>query len=96
MQQTTTHIPDELQQAINEIYLWVKAGCPEHKYLDTCAGICSNVCWISSYGSIEVSELLFGDNEYPFDGDWFSYNACTNKYTNQKRLAWLKEYQTVE
>lgn len=96
MQQTTTYIPDDLQQAINEIYLWVKDGCPEHNYLDACAGICSNVSWISCYESGEVNELLFGDNEYPFDGDRFSYNTCTNKYTNPKRLAWLKEHQTVK
>lgn len=96
MQQTTTHIPDDLQQAINEIYLWVKDGCPEHKYLYVCAGICSNVSWISSYNSNEVNELLFGDNEYPFDGDWFSYRTCANKFTNPKRLAWLQELQTVE
>ena len=63
MQQTTTYIPDDLQQTINEIYLWVKDGCPRHTDLNTCAGICSNVSWISSYGSIEVNELLFGDNE---------------------------------
>lgn len=96
MQQTIAYIPDDLQQAINKIYLWVKDGCPAHSYLDTCVGICSNVSWISCYESSEVNELLFGDNEYPFDDDWFSYNACTNKFTNPKRLAWLQEHQTVE
>lgn len=96
MQQASPHIPDDLQQAINEIYLWVKDGCPQHKYFSTDAGLCSNIGWVTKRYSVDINTYFFGEDEYPFDGDWFSYNACTNKYTNPKRLAWLKEHQTVE
>lgn len=95
MQQTTPHIPEDLQQAINELYLWVKEGCPDHKDFDCCAGICSNVSWFLG-DSAEVAPLLFGDNEYPFNTCWQEYNSESNKFTNPKRLAWLQEHQTVE
>lgn len=95
MQQTTTHIQDDLQEAINEIYLWVKDGCPAHSCLDTCVGICSNVSWISCYESGEVNELLFGEDEYPFNNENLKYFEEDNKFTNHKRLAWLLKHQTV-
>lgn len=96
MQQTIPYIPDDLQQVINEIYLWIKDGCPRHKYFDTCAGICSNIAWITKWEAVEVNEYFFGENEYPFNSGWFEYNNEQNKYTNLKRLAWLQKHQAVE
>ena len=88
--------PDALQQAINEIYLWAKAGCPPHKCLTAVAGICSNLGWLTGYRPSAIGELFFGEDEYPFNGDWLDYGNETNKFTNPQRLAWLKTHQTVE
>ena len=98
MQQTTPHIPEDIQQALNQIYLWVKDGCPEHDLLDTCAGICSNISWVLNYeyDCAEVNEMLFGEDETPFNADGRDYNKELNKFTNPKRLAWLQEHQTVK
>lgn len=86
----------DLQQGINEVYLWVKAGCPEHKYLDTQAGICTNLGWLTGYSPSTISALLFGNDEYPFNGGRHDYSNETNKFANPQRLAWVKEHQTVE
>lgn len=96
MQQTTTHIPDDLQQAINEIYMWVKEGYPKHDYFDTYIGLCSNLSFVSDYESTEINSMLFGENEYPFNSKPGNYHEEDNKYTNPKRLTWLQKHQTVE
>ena len=96
MQQTTPNISESFQQALNELYLWVKAGCPPHKDFDCCAGICSNLSFVSDYESTEINSMLFGENEYPFNTCWQEYKSENNKFTNPKRLVWLKEHQTVE
>lgn len=90
------NFPIDLQQAINEVYLWVKAGCPLNVYLFAEAGICANVSWISSYEQGEVGELLFGETEYPFNADCHDYSREANKFANPQRLAWLNANQTVE
>lgn len=87
---------NDLQQAINEIYLWVKAGCPPHKYLHAEAGLCANISWLMGYKQGEACKLLFGENRYPFNSGRLDYLDETNKFTNPKRLAWLKAHQTVE
>lgn len=106
MQQTTPHIPNDLpktktfspdlQQAINQIYLWVKDGCSEVSYFSKGSGLCFNIAGITNLASDEVNNTLWKNQEFPFDGSWFAYSACKNKYTNPKRLAWLQEHQTVE
>ena len=96
MQQTTTHIPDDLQQAINEIYLWVKEGYPEHKDFYIGVGLCSNIDWVTKWCSVDINKYFFGEDEYPFNTNYLEYNAELNKYTNPKRLAWLQKHQTVE
>lgn len=95
MQQTTC-TPDDFQQAINKIYLWVKNGCPEHDYFDVYFGLCTNIMFAANCGCGDISYILFKGNEYPFNDNPSDYFNEDNKYTNPKRLAWLKEHQTVE
>ena len=92
------NFPDDLQQAINEVYLWVKAGCTQHEYLHAGARICANISWISGYEQEqeEVCGLLFGENKYPFNNGVHDYINETNKFANLKRLAWLNSHQTAE
>ena len=90
------NFPHDLQQAINEVYLWVKAGCPSHEYLTAVAGICPNIVWLTDYELNEICELLFGENRYPFNTGVYDYVTEANKFDNPKRLAWLNANQTVE
>lgn len=90
------NFPHDLQQAINEVYLWVKAGCTQHEYLHEGAGICANISWISGYTQEEVCDLLFGENKYPFNTGQDDYITEFDKFANPQRLAWLNANQTAE
>lgn len=88
--------PEDIQQAINDIYAWVQQGCPEHDVFDTCYGLCHNIIestdW--NYSSEEIQSLLFNGEEYPFNIDWKDYSNELH-YSNPKRIAWLKANATA-
>lgn len=97
MQQTAPHTPEEIQQAINEIYLWVKDGCPEHETLKKHYGLCWNISGLSCSLYEEIPVLFWKGKKYPFNhGSEDQFFDEQNKFTNPKRLAWLQEHQTVE
>lgn len=100
MQQSET-----LTKFYQEIQQWIDGGFKEHHSFDKEYGICTNLRhWLwgtvscpDTRGSArqELTDQLksvFGDTAYPFDFPELSYWDKRNKYTNEKRLRWIKEH----
>lgn len=87
----------ELTQFYRDLWKWIQAGTPIPNEFNfkPYIGICSNAYNRSLNLYLELKDQLFeelGDTVFPFDFSKQNYYGEANKYTNPKRLNWIKSH----
>ena len=89
----------ELTQFYNDLWNWIQAGTPMPNEFNfkPHIGLCYNAYNRSLNLQLELKDQLFeelGDTAYPFNSPKQNYCEEANKYTNPKRLNWIKSHLT--
>ena len=85
------------RQFYRDIQKWIKEGCPEHRIFLPTIGICSNYAdWCIFYNRTKYNmgdqfiKKGYHSAAYPFNSTLTDFLGEQNKYTNPKRLNWIK------
>lgn len=104
----STKQSNELTAFYQAIQKWIDEGCSwENKFFSPRFGLCANLLNYCDQMGIEsvwhvLREELFMqftdarlDESFPFDESYEAFRLSLSKYTNPKRLAWIKQHAAI-
>lgn len=104
----STKQSNELTAFYQAIQKWIDEGCPwENKFFSPKFGICANLLNCceemgNPFNWYVLREELFTqftdarlNEKFPFDESYDAFRFSFHKYTNPKRLDWIKQHAAI-